>query len=166
MLFPIITQSVVVYLFNDRPAPCTSIDMELRGVGVGNIVGSISDALTFLSILCLKVRNIRICAPVSVEASPWLKSRLYSFDSIYFHDRQVCHRRCVCVLRNNNTIRQHTTLDYSKLKIATCFGCTRLPSSGRCLKHTAWLLQKYNFHFTFLKHAVWWWLPCTAEKYS
>jgi len=38
MLFPIITQSVVVYLFNDRPATCTFIDTELRGVGVGNIL--------------------------------------------------------------------------------------------------------------------------------
>jgi len=120
------------------------------------IVGSISDALNLVSISCLTVRNIMICAPVSAKVAPFLRSSLYTSDSIYFRDRKVCHPRCVYTVRNNDTIRQHTTLDYSKYKykIAAFFGCKRPPSSGRFLKHTASLLQKCNFHFTFLKHTA------------
>ena len=45
-------------------------------------------------------------------------------------------------------------------------GCKRPPSSGRFLKHTVSLLQKCNFHFTYLKHTACWWLTCIAETCS
>ena len=39
---------------------------------------------------------------------------------------------CVCTAHNNNNaVYQHTTLCYSKSRIATCFDCTKHPSSGR-----------------------------------
>ena len=38
---------------------------------------------------------------------------------------KMCHPRC----NNKDKIHQYTTLYYSKFKIATCFGCSRQPSS-------------------------------------
>ena len=57
-----------------------------------------------------------------------------SWTSVY--NLKVCHSRYVYILRiNKNTIRQYTTPYYNKSKVATCFGCTRHPSSGRIFQN-------------------------------
>ena len=61
----------------------------------------------------------------------------------YFWSLKVCHPRYICIVRNNkNKIRQYTTLCYRESKIATCFGCTWLPSSDRLFQKCKTKLYK------------------------
>jgi hypothetical protein len=107
----------------------------------------------------------------------------------YFWSLKVCHPRCICIVRNNkDTIRQNAILCYRESKIATRFGCTKLPSSGRLFQklkrklyktfslslslslyiytHTHIYIHIYVYiyiYITFMKHTASRLLPCTAE---
>lgn len=46
----------------------------------------------------------------------------------------VCHHHFICIICDNDTICQDTTLYHRKSKISTCFSCTKQPLSG-CMFH-------------------------------
>ena len=63
----------------------------------------------------------------------WTQKPMYmhTLTQLLADTRKHKHAQKLTVRNNKDTIRQFTNLYYYKSKIATCFGCTREPSSGR-----------------------------------